>query len=59
MILHLMCLESKQLDVTVCWYYPEAMHISKRVGRDQNIQTKKGVGNDDTVGWIRMASLTH
>jgi hypothetical protein len=52
-------LKGKSLDVTVCWYYLEAMHISKRVGKDQNIQTKKGVGNDDIVGWIRMASIAH
>jgi len=43
-------LEGKRLDVTVCWYYVEAIHISKRAGKDQNIQTKKGVGNYDIVG---------
>jgi len=52
-------LEGKRLDVTVCCCYLEAIRISKRAGKDQNIQTKKGVGNDDRVGWIRMASIKH
>lgn len=51
-------MEGKRLDVTICWYYLKAIHISKKVGKDQKIHTKKGVGNDDLVGWIRMASIT-